>query len=75
MVKFIEKEQEQISIQYKLDKKLKEKDDAINECIDEFNRFKFDAKYQNHVLSQKMMELQLQKMEEEEEKARPMNDE
>lgn len=30
MVKFIEKEQEKISIQYKLDKKLKDKDDAIN---------------------------------------------
>lgn len=57
MVKFIEKEQEKISIQYKLDKKLKDKDDAINQSIDEYNRFKFDAKYQNHVLSEKMIEL------------------
>ena len=35
-------------------KKIKEMDNSINESIDVYNRYKFEAKYQNHLLSEKM---------------------
>lgn len=58
MVKFMEKEVEgNPNIIYKMDKKIKENQTMINQAIDAFNRYKFEAKYNNHVLSEKMREI------------------
>ena len=40
-----------------------------------FNRYKFDNKFNNHILSEKMWELEQKEQEQAEEKERPMNPE
>ena len=43
-----------MNLVYKWDKKLKDEEDRINDAVDEYNRFKFEAKYNNAVLSERL---------------------
>lgn len=51
MVKFNEKTVDKVTINNKVDKKLKDLDEAIQASLEEFNHFKFTNKNNNHILS------------------------
>ena len=51
MVKFNEKEVDKVKINNKVDKKVQALEPIIQEQLEVFNRYKFDNKFNNHILS------------------------
>ena len=68
MVKFNEKEVNKVKINNKVDKKIQPLEAEIQEQMELFNRYKFDNKFNNHILSEKMWELEQKEQEQAEEK-------
>lgn len=64
MVKFEEKEAEKVNMKYKLDKRMAEIEEKVDNALEDFNRYKFEAKYNNAVLSEKLREMELKRLEE-----------
>jgi hypothetical protein len=75
MVKFSEKQVDKAKASNKLDKRLQGVEPVAQEQIEVFNRYRFESKFNNHVLSEKMWALEQLEQAREEEKQRPSNPE
>lgn len=58
MVKFNEKQVDKVAINNRIDKKVAAIEPLIPELIQEFNKFKFENKNSNHILSEKIWQLE-----------------